>query len=69
MGWVILVGLIPLIRSITVTSFILLMVGGLAYTMGTIWYRKKNIRGSHIVWHSFVLLGTICHWFSIWFIK
>ena len=69
MGWVILAGLIPLSRSVPVISLILLFAGGAAYTMGTVWYRKKNIRGAHIVWHSFVLLGTICHWFSIWLIN
>jgi hemolysin III len=68
MGWVILVGFIPLVRSIPIISVILLIAGGIAYTMGTLWYRKKDRRGTHIVWHSFVLLGTVCHWFSIWFI-
>ena len=66
MGWVIVVGFIPLARSIPVISLILLFAGGIAYTMGTIWYRKKNIRGTHAVWHAFVLGGTVCHWFSIW---
>jgi hemolysin III len=69
MGWAIIAGFVPLLRSVPLISVILLVTGGVAYTMGTIWYRKKHIRGTHIVWHSFVLLGTICHWFSIWFLK
>ena len=69
MGWAIVAGFVPLMRSVPVLSIILLFSGGLFYTMGTIWYRMKHIRGTHIVWHAFVLLGTVCHWFSIWFLK
>lgn len=68
MGWVILVGLVPLIRSVSVPSLILLFIGGLAYTLGTIWYRKKDVRLTHAVWHFFVIIGAVCHWFSIWFL-
>jgi hemolysin III len=67
MGWAIVVGCVPLIRSVPIQSVILLVAGGIAYTMGTFWYRKKNIAHTHAVWHTFVLIGTICHWFSIWY--
>ena len=69
MGWVIVIGFVPLLRSVPVISIVLLISGGIAYTLGTIWYRKKHIKGAHIVWHAFVLLGTLCHWFSVWFLK
>ena len=69
MGWVIVIGFVPLLRSVPMISIILLMGGGVAYTMGTVFYRKKHIRGTHAVWHAFVLLGTVCHWFSIWFLQ
>jgi hemolysin III len=69
MGWAIVIGFVPLVRSVPMLSVILLVAGGVIYTMGTLWYRKKHIRGSHIVWHSFVLLGTVFHWFSIWFLR
>ena len=68
MGWAIIIGFVPLVRTVPIISIVLLVVGGVAYTVGTIWYRMKNVRLSHAVWHSFVLLGAICHWFSIWFI-
>ena len=66
MGWAIVVGFIPLIRAVPTASVVLLFAGGVAYSLGTVWYRKKNTHGSHIVWHCFVLLGALCHWFSIW---
>jgi hemolysin III len=68
MGWVIIVGCVPLVRSVPTESIILLMAGGVMYTIGTIWYRKKNVRFTHAVWHVFVLAGTACHWFSIWYL-
>jgi hemolysin III len=68
MGWAIIAGFLPLLRSVPVQSIILLIAGGAAYTLGTVWYRMKNIRFTHVVWHVFVIIGTICHWFSIWFL-
>ena len=68
MGWVLVGILVPLMHTAPMQSIILLIVGGVVYTAGTIWYRKKNIRGTHIIWHAFVLAGAICHWFSIWFL-
>ena len=68
MGWVIIVGCVPLVRSVPLESVILLLAGGVMYTLGTIWYRRKNVRFTHAVWHIFVLAGTVCHWFSIWYL-
>ena len=68
MGWVIIIGCVPLVRSVPAESIILLIAGGVAYTTGTIWYRKKKIKYTHAVWHVFVLIGTVCHWFSIWYL-
>ena len=66
MGWAIVIGCVPLFRSVPLQSIILLVMGGIAYSAGTIWYRKKNVRHAHAVWHTFVIIGAVCHWFSIW---
>jgi hemolysin III len=66
MGWAIVIAMVPLIRSISRLSIILLAAGGMAYTLGALFYRKHEIRGAHVTWHVFVLAGAICHWFSIW---
>jgi len=68
MGWAIVVGCVPLFRSVPIESIVLLFAGGVAYTLGTFWYRKKNFRHAHGIWHIFVLAGTVLHWFSIWFL-
>jgi hemolysin III len=69
MGWAIAVGIFLLVRRIPLASSIFLGVGGIAYTLGTIWYSKPIHRGAHVVWHVFVLAGAVCHWWAIWFMS
>jgi hemolysin III len=66
MGWAVIIGFIPLIRRVPVISVILLLSGGAAYTLGTVFYKKKHIKNTHVYWHIFVIIGAVCHWFSIW---
>jgi hemolysin III len=66
MGWAIVVGCVPLVRTVPVISIVFLLAGGVAYTTGTLCYRRKDIRLTHVIWHVFVLAGTVCHWFAIW---
>ncbi|MCL2881012.1 MAG: hemolysin III family protein [Treponema sp.] len=68
MGWACIFGIVRLIRSIPPASILFLLSGGIAYTLGTFWYRKHNQRGSHVIWHVFVLAGAIQHWLAIWFL-
>ena len=69
MGWLILFGFFHFVNAIPRISLILLLGGGVIYTMGTFWYRKKHRRGSHIVWHCFVIGGAFSHWLSLWFLS
>jgi len=69
MGWACIFGIFRLARSLPLLSVVFLISGGLAYTLGTFWYRKKTRRGTHVVWHAFVLAGAVLHWFSIWFMS
>ena len=66
MGWAVIIGFIPLMRRVPVISVILLLAGGAAYTLGTVFYKMKNIKNTHVYWHAFVIIGAVCHWFSIW---
>ncbi|MCL2244048.1 MAG: hemolysin III family protein [Treponema sp.] len=68
MGWAIVAGFIPLMRSVPFHSIFLLIAGGIAYTMGIIWYRKKDVKYTHAVWHSFVIIGAVLHWFAVWYL-
>ena len=42
-----------------------LLAGGLAYTMGTVFYHSRRIPYAHAVWHLFVLAGSACHFVAV----
>ncbi len=67
MGWIILIAIRPLIQSVPLGGLLWLLAGGLAYSMGVIFYLKKQNRFNHVIWHFFVLAGAISHFFSIFF--
>ena len=65
MGWTVLVAIKPLIASVATGGLILLLLGGLAYTFGILFYRWKSLKFHHAVWHLFVLAGSILHFFAV----
>lgn len=65
MGWVIILAIRPLMESIPQTSLIFLLIGGVFYTVGVIFYAIKKIKYFHSIWHLFTIAGSIFHYFSI----
>lgn len=65
MGWLVLIALKPLVDSVAPTGLALLVAGGLAYTVGIGFYAWKNLPYSHAVWHLFVLVGSLLHYFAV----
>lgn len=65
MGWVIVPAIKPLYDSVSLTVFILLMLGGVFYTMGTYFFLKDKKQYYHSIWHVFVLAGSTFHFFSV----
>lgn len=61
MGWLVVVALGPLMRVLPRPGLYWLMGGGLAYTLGTVFYAWERWRYAHAVWHLFVILGSACH--------
>lgn len=67
MGWLIVFALSPLRHTLTTESLIFLVMGGVVYTVGTIFYVWHKIKFHHAIWHLFVLGGSVCHFFTILF--
>ena len=67
MGWLIVAVLWRLVYALPATGLVFLALGGGFYTFGVFFYMKKNWPYSHAVWHVFVLLGTIMHFFAVLF--
>ncbi len=65
MGWVIAFALKPLIDHMSPAGIRWLVAGGLSYTLGALVYLCKRLPYHHAVWHLFVLVGSICHYFAI----
>ncbi len=66
MGWLILVAMYPLVRALPREALTLLVVGGLCYTGGIVFYAlDERMRHAHGIWHLFVLAGSILHFLAI----
>jgi hemolysin III len=66
MGWLVVVAAVPLMERVPLTGVIWLVAGGLAYTVGVIFFVfDSRIRYSHAVWHGFVAMGTACHFVAV----
>jgi hemolysin III len=64
-GWMVIGAIGPIYHFLTPGGFALLVSGGVAYTIGTIFYASKRIPYSHSIWHVWVLAGSALHFFSV----
>jgi len=67
MGWLIVFDFSTLSNLVHPNAISLLMAGGLAYTVGIVFYAIEKIPFNHVIWHLFVLAGAICHFFMVLF--
>ena len=66
-GWSILIGIKPLYERMGFAGILLLLLGGLAYTLGAILYGVgAKHRYVHSVFHFFCIAGTVLQWLSIY---
>ncbi len=67
MGWLIVFDFTNLYHLMSSNGILLLFAGGLAYTVGIVFYSIEKIPFNHVIWHLFVLAGAICHFLMIFF--
>jgi len=65
MGWLILVAVKPLWLRMPSEGLLWLLAGGIAYTVGVVFYAAKRVRYSHFIWHLFVITGTSSHYIAV----
>lgn len=65
MGWVVVVAWVPVKAAIPTGGLVLLLLGGLSYTGGTIFYAWHRLPFHHAIWHLFVLGGSILHYLAV----
>ncbi len=67
MGWVAVIGVIPLIKALSWDGVLWIIAGGAVYTIGIIFYLyDERYRHWHGIWHLFVLGGSALHYIAIW---
>lgn len=65
LGWFSLLIIKPLLVCLPIGGLAWLLAGGLAYSVGVIFYLWKRLPQHHAIWHLFVMAGSTCHFFAI----
>jgi len=65
MGWLCVVAFKQLLANLSHLSLMLLVFGGLSYTLGVVFYIWRKLPYNHAVWHLFVMGGSAFHYFSV----
>ncbi|NLL82930.1 MAG: hemolysin III family protein [Lentisphaerae bacterium] len=67
MGWLVIFFIKPLWEAMPGQGIFWLILGGALYTLGTIFYLWRKVRFHHVIWHTFVLAGSITQFIAIFF--
>ena len=65
MGWMVVFASKQLVANLPVIGLVFLTLGGAFYTLGIVFYIWKSKKYTHALWHFFVLVGTIMHFFAV----
>ena len=65
MGWIGIIAVQPLFAALGFAPIALIVAGGIAYSVGVIFFAWHSLKHHHAVWHIFVLLGSIFHFLAI----
>ena len=65
MGWLAVIATRPILAQVPMPGILWIVAGGLAYMGGLVFFGMHRLRFNHLIWHLFVLVGTICHFFAV----
>ena len=65
MGWIAIIAIKPLICNLSLNGFLFLLAGGLAYSLGVIFYVQEKKPYFHTIWHFFVMGGSFFHFLTV----
>lgn len=66
LGWIGLLAMPQLMERLPESALVLILAGGITYTVGVIFYVLEQIPFSHAIWHLFVLGGSTCHYIAVY---
>jgi len=67
MGWLFLIAIVPVMKNLPLMGTLWILIGGLCYTFGILFFKIIKFPYHHLVWHMLVLAGTISHFFAVFF--
>ncbi|MEA2094113.1 MAG: hemolysin III family protein [Pseudomonadota bacterium] len=67
LGWLVVIAIEPMLENVKSGGLVLLLAGGLSYSLGVIFYVRKQLAYHHAIWHVFVLAGSILHFLAVFF--
>lgn len=67
MGWMVLIAIVPLYKSLSLMGVLWILIGGLCYTIGIFFFRLARFKYHHLVWHLLVIAGAASHFFGIYY--
>jgi len=67
MGWLILIAIVPVINTLPLMGTLWILIGGVCYSLGILFFKVIKFPYHHLVWHMLVLAGTISHFFAVFF--
>ncbi len=65
MGWIGVIAVQPLFAALGLIPILLIIAGGIAYSIGVIFYSWESLKHHHAIWHLFVMLGSIFHFLAV----
>ena len=68
MGWMVIFSWNELITNTPIISIIWLIIGGISFSLGTIFYMWRICKFNHMIWHLFVSFGSISHFFAVFYL-
>ena len=67
MGWLILIAIVPVVRILPFMGWMWILIGGLCYTLGIVFFKLTRFPYHHLVWHILVIAGSLSHFFAVYF--
>jgi hemolysin III len=67
MGWLALIAIVPILNTLPLMGTLWILIGGVCYTLGILFFKVIKFPYHHLVWHMLVLAGTISHFFAVFF--
>lgn len=67
MGWIALIAIVPIVQALPPAGLFWLILGGLLYTIGILFYLMESVPFAHTIWHLLAMVGSVSHFICIYY--